>query len=115
VSRKKGQQPSRRREPDYVLAERRRRHKYRPCYECCQGRGGRCDLWDRLCPVCRKLTRADACHGYMTIVVNPRIRVPRLEAKNRWRQFLKKYPKFDLSRGVTVTEFEKTTAEACHA
>lgn len=64
------------------------------CYECCRQRGSRRDLWEKLCTKCRRLTRAAVCCGYVTVVMNPRIRVPRLTSGGRWKQFLKRYPHF---------------------
>lgn len=76
------------------------------CYECCQGPGSRRELWDRLCVICRKITRAFTCHGYMTVVINPRVRVPRRTATSRWAQFLKKYSQFSATKAETVEEFK---------
>lgn len=79
---------------DRPVAGTHRRKNIVGCYECCQGPGARRALWDRLCTKCRKITRAEVHCGYLAVLLNPRIRVPRLTSTSRWKQFLNRYPKF---------------------
>ncbi|HEY0003747.1 MAG TPA: hypothetical protein VGB17_02965 [Pyrinomonadaceae bacterium] len=65
------------------------------CYGICCGCGSRGGY---LCTVCHKYdSKHMVCCGYKTVHVNPRIRVPPVHAKGRWKQFLKKFPQFKFS------------------
>jgi hypothetical protein len=61
------------------------------CYGVCCGEyreGG------QLCTVCHKYGSMLACCGHYTVKVSPRVRVPPVGAKYRWRKFLGRFPRF---------------------
>jgi hypothetical protein len=62
------------------------------CYGVC------CDEYrfgGRLCTVCHKYGgELGVCCGHYTVEVNPRIRVPPVGAKGRWKAFLKRFPRY---------------------
>lgn len=77
-----------------TLGRRRgRRWRGNPgCYGVCCGEYY---FGTRLCTVCRKTKdRVRVCCGCYTVRVNPRIEVPPAGADNRWKEFLKRFPRF---------------------
>jgi hypothetical protein len=69
----------------------KRKHSMAGCYGVCCGEGTK---GSRLCTVCRKQGQRLTCCGYKTVYVSARVRLPRLNASNRWREFLKRFPRF---------------------
>src|SRR5687767_1098913 len=73
------------------------------CYGVCCGQGSR---GGRLCTVCRKYGAPEKCCGHFTATVNPRIRVPRASAHNRWKEFVRRFPRYAYDEGLRAVRCE---------
>jgi hypothetical protein len=78
------------------------------CYGACCGEGTKSGY---LCTVCRRYDSfAKVCCGYNTVKVSPRIHVPPVHAKGRWKLFLKRFPRFQFREELKYVPDEELEA-----